>query len=207
MAEIKIEKKNRPVWPWILAAVIVILAVVLLIPGDTGRNAEQAVTEITGNDRGEVPNEISEYVTFVKGREGTDEMGLHHEYTSEGIRKLSSALEALVDETGTDDNRMNENKNRLREIADYIQDDPQSLTHADSIRAAFVIASDVIVSVIDQNFPELKSESERVQSSARDVGPETATLEQQESVQSFFEESASALNEIAKRWNENGENQ
>jgi hypothetical protein len=207
MAEIKIEKKDRPVWPWILAAIIVIFAAVLLLRDDTRQDAKQVVSGTTSDDRGEVPDEISQYVAYVQGRDGTQEMDLHHEYTSEGIQKLASALDALVDETDTENTEVNDKRDRLKDIADYIQDDSQSLTHADSIRTAFVIASDVIASVIAQNFPELSAESQNVQSSARELSTEKPTLEQRDNVQGFFEDSATALNEISKRWNESRDNQ
>jgi hypothetical protein len=199
MTEIHIEKKPKPVWPWIIGALLFILAIILVFGNGWQDNLK---SEVAGEQ--EVPREVTEYISYVRETEPAEEMDLHHDYTSEGIQRLALALEALVDETDTEGTDMDDKKDRLKQTADFIQQDPYSSTHADSIRAAFNIASELIASIQQQNFPELTSETERVRSAARDVDPQTLTLEQKTHVQHFFEESASALDAMAGRMNGNG---
>jgi oligoendopeptidase F len=203
MAEINIQKKKRPIWPWILGILVIVAAIILLGRDDTRKEAEQAVAPITNGDS-EVPEEISEYVAFVRTSDTEQQMEIDHNYTAEGLQRLASALDALVSDTETDNMNMDDRKNRIEEVANYIQQDPHAGTHADSIRAAFMVASEVIEAVQRQNFPNLSGEAQSVRSAAQGIDPNTLTLEQTENVKRFFDESASALNEMAKRWNGNG---
>jgi hypothetical protein len=203
MAEIDIQKKKKPIWPWLLGILVLIAAIVLLGRDQTNDDTREAVTPTTESRR-EVPEEISEYVSYVNQSDGTAEMGPNHEYAAEGLRKLAAAIDALVNETDTDDSQISDKRNRIEEAANYIQQDPYAGTHADSIKAAFMLASEVIASVQSQNFPELSNEAQNLRNTAQDINPQTLTLEQRSGVQEFFEESASTLDAMARRWNENG---
>ncbi|MBA3901528.1 MAG: hypothetical protein H0X62_15220 [Bacteroidetes bacterium] len=203
MAEIDIQKKKKPIWPWILGILVIIAAIVLLGREETRDEVGETVAPIT-NGEAEVPEEISEYVAYIRQTEPTEEMGIHHEYTAEGLRKLASALDALVSETDTDDVEISDKRGRIEEAANYIQQDPYAGTHADTIKAAFVVASQVILALQRQNFPDLSNEAQNLHSTAQDIDAQTLTLEQQEGVKEFFEESASTLDAMARRWNENG---
>jgi hypothetical protein len=203
MTEIHIEKKPKPLWPWIIGALFIVLAIILIF-GDTWQKNigdDLPAADITGNKA--VPQEIENYIAFVKNTEPNEEMEKNHQYTSEGIQKLASALDALVDETAVDV-IINEKKDRLRQTAAYFQQDPYSSSHADSIKMAFNLASEIIMSMQQQAFPELGSEAESVRSAAQNVDQETLTLDQKGQVKTFFEESASAIDAMARNINGNG---
>jgi hypothetical protein len=202
MAQIDIQKKKKPIWPWILGILVIIAAIVLLGREDTPQEAEETVAPVT-NGTTQVPEQISEYVAYVQQADPSEEMGIHHEYTAEGLRKLASALDALVSETNTENVEITDQKNRIEEAANYIQQEPYAGTHADTIKAAFVVAAQVISTVQRQNFPNLSTEAQNLSSTARNIDPQTLTLEQKEGVQEFFDQSASTLDAMAKRWNGN----
>jgi hypothetical protein len=203
MADINIEKKPKSVWPWIVGSILFVLAIILIF-GDGWQQKMGDDSPVAGITNGNgVPQEIEDYIAFVRTTEPSREMEMDHDYTAEGIQKLAAALDALVNETDSDVN-INDKKDRLKQTADYIQQDPYSTSHADSIKAAFTIASEIIASVQQQNFPGLSSETASVKSAAQNIDPGTQTLDQKEQVKDFFEESASALDAMAKHMNGNG---
>lgn len=88
MAEIKIEKKTTPVWPWILLALAVIALLIYLFAfnGDGDENDE--MNEITTEEPADIgqvapDNSTVEFVSFIE--EDTEQMGLDHEYTNEAL--------------------------------------------------------------------------------------------------------------------------
>ncbi|MDQ3190841.1 MAG: hypothetical protein M3Q58_04535 [Bacteroidota bacterium] len=193
MTEIHVQKKKKPVWPWVVGLILIVVVILLLVDNGAQKKAEMAVTER------EIPEEVTDYILYVRQTDASDTMNIHHEYTSEGIQKLASALEALVDEINSQEVEMDEKKDRLNQIADYIQKNPQQLTHSDSIRAAFELASDIIVTIQQAHFPEVSEDVQNLQSAATAVNPGTPTLDQSAQIEGFFEESASALDALAQR--------
>ena len=98
MTEIKIEKK-KPVWPWILLVLGLLVAAWLLFfrndkdePAETGNK--------TAIDVHENNNIVATYVTFINS--DTNTMSLDHAFTSDALTKLTDAVDAMATEAGYD---------------------------------------------------------------------------------------------------------
>ncbi len=130
------------------------------------------------------------------------EMGLDHEYTSEGINKLSAALYALADNSAGDTN-IQQSRDRFQQKADQLQRDPQSLQHANMIRETFVEASNLMATIKERSYPDSDANVDDVKKAAEGIDINTPTLEQKDKVKDFFSEAGDSIEEMAKEANMN----
>jgi hypothetical protein len=88
---------------------------------------------------------------------------------------------------------------KLRNYADQLQKDHTSTDHADLIREAFVLASDMIDSIEEQISPRLDSDVDEVRRAAEAIDPGKLTLQQKTKVEIFFDRAGSVLEVMARR--------
>jgi hypothetical protein len=123
------------------------------------------------------------------------EMGLEHEYTREGIRKLSAALNALATASpanaGLDQQRL-----AFQQRADQLGEDPQSQQHAAMIRETFTEAADLMASIKERSYPNSDANVEEVRNAAEGIDINTQTLNQKEKVREFFRRAGEAIQEM-----------
>lgn len=202
MAEIKIERRSRkPIWPWAAGIVLLLLLIWGLVEFfEASEPVEQdlAVTEVETTRLADEPayeagGRIEEFVNFVQQDEAAPEMGPEHEYTSEGIQRLSAALSALAQQEAPDDVEISQRRARLEQTAEQIQQDPESLEHANAIKEAFMQAADLMEAIQEESFPERESVVETVREAAQNIEAAEPTLEQQEQIKNFFSQAAEAL--------------
>lgn len=129
-------------------------------------------------------------------------MGIEHGYTSEGIQKLSAALNALADNSA-DDVNINQQRERFRQNADKIQQDPQSLQHANTIRQTFVEASALMASIKERNYADSGADVDDVREAAEDIDGSTPTLDQKDKIKEFFSKAGDAIEAMASESNTN----
>jgi hypothetical protein len=202
MAEIKIEKK--PVWPWVLAALLVIGVIVFFLVRDdgTGGNGMAAPpqdrdrTERTDDrtardddrreDRAQV-REVNEYVTYVSEDR---QMGLDHEYTSGALERLEAAVKAKADQLNYE---IQADLDRIDDHVGHITDDPMETTHANHIRSAADALSTAMRNMQRQHYPALDRQAQQVEQAAANIDPNTLTLDQRDAVKGFFDRSAELL--------------
>lgn len=209
MAEIKVERKDsnsNPIWPWIVGILLLLLIVWGLVEFfQTDEPEFRATREVVAPveetesrpesmQMSERPSQpVNSFISFVEEGEESPEMGLHHNYTSEGIERLSLALAALADEEAPDDVEISQKKESMQQSADRIQQDPESLQHANIIKETFMEATALMESIQQHSFPDSESEVEDVRSAAEDLEVDTPTLEQEEKVKDFFRNASDAL--------------
>ena len=109
MAEIKIEKK-KPIWPWILALLVISLIVYFLFFKDTTViTNENTTTNDTIVDRTEMQDDgyindnlsdVAAFMMFVKKDDGN--MTLDHEYSHDALTKLIDATEETSEKVNFD---------------------------------------------------------------------------------------------------------
>ncbi len=217
MAEIHIQKKKKPVWPWILGAIVMAAIVIWAITGTDNDNRqdqtianqpvqEQQTETYTDQQDQQRVDAVDDFVTFVQEGNAREEMDIDHKYTSEGIRLLAVALSDMADQLGADDLNIQQKKDELKLKADRIQKDPNSTQHADTIRSAFKISAELMDEIQKENFPNLENQVSNVKETAENVDPNTQTLNQKENVKAFFSSSAQALSEMNNNNNNNTNN-
>lgn len=198
MTEIKIEKRSSP-WPWILGVLAVALVAWVAFAAMRGDDADpqyaavidEGLPDATGTT-GTVPAAVDEYSAFAAG---PDEMtpGRDHEYTAEGIRRLSAALNAVVEHNGNDAESRGR-FDRFRQSAERLEREPQSGQHAGTVRDVFTSAVDVMESSrVDAG------DVSQLRQTAMSISPDEPLLDQADAVKRFFSQSAEALKRAAQQ--------
>ncbi|WP_375560576.1 hypothetical protein ACE193_23245 [Bernardetia sp. OM2101] len=208
MAEIKIEKKT-PIIPWLLGLLLLLaVSTGVYFAFFYGNKAEQEAiaNEITMNENEIVPDEVvvvetemipAEVNTFIafanENREyEATQMDVHHEYTANALRHMGDALEVIAIKRGmADQMNVQDLHKKLDTAADEIQKNWKETDHADHIRNAFLQVSGALNQLADGSMNEsLKKE-------AKDIDPNTLTLEQKADVQDFIDKTASVMKQLA----------
>jgi len=199
MAEIKIEQK-KTIWPWIIAGLVVAaLLIYFLVFRENSKNTE-AVTEadyITNtNEPGpsgvrENNGTVAAYVNFVENNK--ESMGLHHEYTNEALFKLIEATNAKANEVGYE---VRADIDKAREYAEMITKDPHATTHADNIRKAADILTNVLQNIQKAEFPGLAGDVGELKTATESIKPGVLTLDQKDAVKNYFSQASDLLQKM-----------
>ncbi len=191
MAELRVEKKKNPIWPWIIIGLIILgLIIYFLVLKDTDTDTEtDAPAETEQVSRDPVENTtVAAYVNFIQA--DTNQMGIDHEFTNEALLRLTNATKAIADEVGVDVER---DLSVVRENAKEITQDPFETTHANKIRRSADKLSDALQTIQQAEFPDLDNEANNLRNASGSINPEVLTLDQRDEVKSFFDQAADLL--------------
>jgi hypothetical protein len=208
MADIDVERKSGiPLWPWLLALLVLALLAWLLL----GRTDRDRVATPVVNDT--IPAAeavpvtatrtpaVEQYLAFVE-EEDSAQMGLQHEYTASGLRQLADALESVVRQDTVGQTAVEPRLQALRQNADRLRDTPEeSLQHADFAREGFVSASELIEALHEHRFrqqPQLGQTASRVRERAEAVSTTEPLLQQRQAVHGFFQAAGDALRHMTR---------
>lgn len=199
MAEIKIEQKKQ-VWPWmIVGLVIAALLVYLLVFSDNSKNTEVVteadhITNTSETDLLEVKENndtVAAYVNFVENSK--EKMSLDHAYTNEALLKLIEATNAMANEVGYE---VRADLEKVKEYANMITIDPFETTHADNIRKADDILTNVLQNIQKAKYPGLADEVEELKSASESIKPGVLTLDQKDAVKNYFAKASDLLQKM-----------
>ncbi len=202
MAEIKIEKK-APIWPWIVGLLLLMLVGAAIYFALADDNEEVIVEEIPMEEIlpmeeesavQTLPAEVQSFITFASEENNYTEgqMDIHHKYTGEALRKMGDAVLALAAMKGMSDNIDAPNLDtKLNAAADEIQENWKETDHADHIKKGFLLVSTALNQLAENSTNvDLKQE-------AKDIDPNTLTLEQKADVKDFINKTAMVMQKIA----------
>lgn len=207
MAEIDIEKKkNNPIWPWILGALVLIGIIWAVASIDSSPEREEvAVAEETYAQepvnyeqepvvREPQSNRMEEegFVDYVRNTEVKEQMGVSHEVTSSALMKLADELRTLTE----NDDQFTQQIDEIEEQAREIQNDPQSTQHADKVSDAFTNAATVVDNIQENRFPDADAAVSDLQEKARELEENQQLLNQKEEVKTYFEQAATAVEKM-----------
>jgi hypothetical protein len=196
MAEIKIEKK-KPVWPWVLAAIVILALVIVYFVNDDNDQTtrytqrETTVTDTVRTRQVQDHNAVDSYVRFVNEEQGR--MGEDHQYTSEALQRLTAAVRAKADEKGHD---IQVDLNQAQQAAQEITIDPEATHHAHHIREAADALTRAMTNMQQAYYPEMEENAQELRSTTERIDPDQETLQQRDAIKSFFEQSAELLEEM-----------
>lgn len=191
MAEIKIEKKP-PVWPWILAAIIILglLTYFFVLKDDDDKEKDVAATDTEQVMSDGQDGAVAEYVAFVSDQGA---MGLDHEFTKNAFIKLRKAIEAKAEEEDYD---VSADLGQIDEHINHITTDPYETTHANHIRKGSEVLTNAMQNLQQAKFPDLTGEMQAVRQASNSIDPNALTLDQRNAVKSFFDTSADLLQKM-----------
>lgn len=167
----------------IMSAISVVLITLMFFESRMGSDAGSEPDTVATDGRA-AP--VEEFIVFAAADpEQGPPVGLDHEYTSEGIRRLAAALRVLVAESG---GAATDELAQFDEQADRLGRDRRSHEHADIVRSVFTAAVRELVAITSMPAPEL-------QHAANAITPEVPLLQQHGRVQRFFRMAAVVIRE------------
>lgn len=213
MAELHIEREHRTIWPWILAAILLLLLAAWFFVwrgADTGAVAvgDSTATEFVAEGAATAPlvgdaagaglsAESRAFVTYVEERRARSAADQTHEYTADGLRRLGDALGAIAAGDPAIAGDLQPRLDSLRVRADRMQREPTSTAHAEQARQAFLAAAIAMQTLQERAFPSAVSEVAEVRRAASAVVGDRLLLDQTADVQRFFDSAAAALQAMA----------
>lgn len=190
MTEIKIEKK-KPVWPWVLLGLGVIALLIYFLTPDQKEGVEEGQDTADLISVNENNSNVVAFVSFVD--DDRNKMGLDHAYTNEALSKLTEATNAMADEIGYS---VRADMDQVKEYANKITNDPFETTHADNIRKAADILTNVLQNMQQAKYPGLTNEVAELRNASAAINPDVLTLDQKDVVKSFFNKAADLLEKM-----------
>lgn len=205
MAEIKIEKKSTPIWPWILLGVALIALLIYLFSSGDESNERDDMTEVTtedssyasssqaGSNQASASNnsEVLAFVSFI--RQDSDPSGLNQEYTNEALSRLTSATNAMAQKVGYD---TQQDMAQMRTHTQKISTEPFETSQASSLKEATGSLAQALQNIQRQAFSSLASDADKVKNASGNIKANARTIDQKESVKNFFRESAALLEKM-----------
>lgn len=196
MAEIRLEKKKRPMsWIFFSLGICIIVAYFLVTPiemnqgpglPENGGTAANGLIELH-----EYNSIVASYITFIKA--GNQKMSMSHAFIKEAIIKLAAATHAMAVEAGY---MLPPDLGRVKNYADMIANDPLETTHADSIRKACDILTVVLLNIQKEKYPELNNEAVELRIALESINASVLTLNQKEEIKTFFRKAADLLQKM-----------
>jgi len=195
MAKIEIEKK-KSIWPWILVAILVILALLYFfvwadddiddVDDMDDNTTEQVMQEEPQTNDATQMTAVQEYSNYIDN----PEMGIDHEYANGALLELIAATRSVAEKQNVNiEAELSEAKNK----AEKITEDPMKLTHANKIKNSGETITRALQTLQDQKFPDMKEEYTAVEEALGKIQPDEETLNQKEAVKSFFEKAEELL--------------
>lgn len=223
MAEIDLQRKRgRAWWPWILGLLVLLLlfwvvaevltpdmepdtadmspdtvetpAAVVVVPAREYGTAEEARAALPGSVR-----EYEESCTRA-GAEPAD-MGRQHEFTVNCMQLMAASFDAAIQSDTIGDMALDERVEAFRSSAERLaQSDPAGRTHADIVAESMRSAADLLTTLREERLPEdqeIAGATEQVREASESMTSDEPMLEQQDTVEEFFQAMGTALRGLA----------
>lgn len=191
MAEIKIEKK-KSVWLLVLLIFGVTAVLLYLLSLNDGSQKMEKIPETTDLlSVNENLATVNAFVVFVES--DSNKMTLDHAYTNEALLKLVEATNAIADEVGYD---IKADIDQVKEYAEIITVEPYETTHANNIRKAADILTNILQNIQQAKYPGLSNEVVQLRNASSSINPDVLTLDQKDAVKSFFSSAADLLKKM-----------
>lgn len=215
MADIDIvKKKGSPLWPWALLGTLVLIALVWFAvggdPEERGTTLSEdpaAIAPAPGTADGDaertaaesVPAAVTAFAAFAAAPAAAPAAaGPAHEWVSEGIVRLTAALDAIA-ATDANNDRLSAHLATFKDKAGQLQVDPSSMKHATLVREVFTSAVDIMESASRaQTASDLKGQLHAVRQSAESIDAQRPLLDQKEQVEVCFNRAADVLQSLAR---------
>lgn len=213
MADINIEKRNKPVWPWIIG-VLAIIGIVWWAVESTENLGTEGTTVVNPivpgvgvssdadlfEEASSLRRTETAFVSYIRNYENRDKIGDDPEVTGEALIKLSDALRDLVNE---DD--LKAELDKIEEEGRQIKENHGLMDNADKLSSTFASAADIMVRIQQREYPNAENEVNEVSVAAQQVNTDEDLFAQRTEVASFFNEAAEAIQKMENSNNDDNE--
>ena len=217
MAEIHIERKKKPVWPWILGLLLLLFLIWLVVrwmaPADAPVTATDTVVTDTmgtmppGTDTATtatagVPNEVREFTLRCRVAQGTtpEAAGPDHEWTRTCLDLLARSISAVAAQRSASPDITQRLDTVRQQIESIRESDATSVAHSNQARQAAIESAEALRSM-QQAFAgtnqQVQSSVDNAHAAAQQIRGTEALLNQKDTLTRFFGEAGTALEGMA----------
>jgi len=204
MADIRVEKKDSSMWPWIFGIIGGLLVIWFLFTWfnkDQNKVGPVRTTEV-GADTAMVgmavlPQPVQDFSQFVKERRIDQAMGKEHEVTSEGIQKLSHAVGAVAESRNAKVEMFESSRDSMENAAKQMQQVAEASNHSNLTRASLISAAQMMEQIGSQAGIETGGAIQRFRQTAESLDSQQPLLDQREKVSNAFNQADQALHELS----------
>lgn len=200
MAEIKIQKRQRSPWPWIIE-IIILAAIIWFILNyvykpDNSKDPAAIFDSTYYNDNYKPPldttNEVKDFINFSKD---ISKPLNPKRYAEKGLIKLQSALSYLADKIDTsNDSVIDKNIDSLdRAVAEV---DTSSSNYLSELIPAFSSALKVMASIQNLKFPELAGNISNLKNVANSINVSSTINLQLAKIKQFYIEAGNTIQQM-----------
>jgi len=215
MAEIRLKKRKKPLWPWAVGLIIFLTLGWGILESlkhrdrsnnsgisldhniDQSKESKEFAFDSEEAERNRNERDVKEFVRFSKN---TDAYGSGNIYEAEGLQKLASALEALSLETGVKNSDVGRKLSALKSRSDFML--MHGNEHGDSARVAMTEAVDVFKIIQQEVDPSGSELIQTLDESIKRYNPSESEDIHKRQMEDFFEKSAMAVDVL---WNKKRE--
>lgn len=212
MAEIPIERKSSKGWLWALLAlaVLALLAwwffsnsrVVEERTAAAGEVAAVPAAGVAATDPGlAAPGgavagaPVASFLTWADSTQARGQAALDHDYVATGIERLSGAIADLAAPARDSlaGSALAEQVGALNQLAVQVKQDPEALSHANVVHAAFASSAKLLGDLQQRRFPAASGAVADVRAAAEAVDKNRPLLDQKAQMDRFFTQAAAAV--------------
>jgi hypothetical protein len=206
MADIDVERKGAPIWPWILGLLALALLAWLLfsmLDDDDELDTAAVVTDTIADTMGVMPaapvaggpaaggEVLDSFQQQCTGAQG--EMAADHAFVARCLRQLADVADTVLTRPQAAGVEARGELEEVRRRAAELEESPADAgDHATVVSGAFTSAA-ALIERMQQGMGGAAADGERLRAEATAVQPGTPLLEQREAVHTFFRSAAQAL--------------
>jgi hypothetical protein len=208
MAQIRLEeKKSGSILPWIIGLLLLALIIWGVAEAFDDDEIEETYTEEVIEDDDVAPvapvannvdymTPIAAFMATTENMEG--DMGLDHEFSHKALTELVDATVAVAQAKGVNTAATTQAKvDEVKQLADEITRDPMAGDHADKIKQAALLITDMLESIDQESYnSQASADISELRNEAQAISQETLTLNQKEDVRSFFGQAREVLQDM-----------
>ena len=171
MTEIRTEKQ-KPVWPWVVA--VIVLGVIIYLAFFRGGGM--------GTQAGMNPgDEVNGYFQLIDN--DTDTMGLSADFTNEAVSRLTEATRATAEKHKVD---ITEDLKSAEAYTSNFTQETFDSSRADTIRVVAGDLATALVKIQEAEFPDLLKEANSLKAATVAIRADTLIPEQKMEIKNFF---------------------
>jgi len=201
MAEIRIQEKKRPIWPWILGLILIGFIAWIVIEnmnnfkhGDTVEPIDTSKSDTTSDlyRENQGSDKIVQFGNFVRNSDTIKTIEIA--YVKEGLKHLSGAVKEVILESNITDSNITAHSDSLESLTYILRD--EEILQTNNVRTVFVSAAQIIDSIDGYNSPETGIDSKDLIKIAKSIDERKSIREQGTKVKRFFSNASEILSSI-----------
>jgi hypothetical protein len=193
-----VEKKKRPVWPWILGLILALL-LIIFFPKPFSEAEEPLPLTTRGDTILAVPPDVYEYLAFMEAAPPLQDTYSLSQYTWEALQKMANAISALALATNTHELSVSSFKTKAWNTGDQIKAEGLTNENLDGLKNTFVEALEVLQTIQKAKFKDLAPKIAELKQTVDKIDKTDLRPHPTEPIQDVFKKAALVMQEMANR--------